>query len=756
MMNIRYSGSFVSLRGTTWRVDILQDGYSGPVGELTFPGERPLEIEWREKGKDAVLCGSTATLKIESPTDRAYLDLYTVVPCSVALKVYRTEAGASASSLWWVGTLDTEFYEEPYERDRHYDVTLTFEDFGVWGRLPYASDGIVSLETILGDALGRSVLSDLSVVLLSSTQVADADGVAVTSASDLLSTLGVSSSNFYDEDGEAMSVGEVVEGVFQPLGLKIIQRAGSLYVFDLNALYGSGTVKSVVWNGSRQTLGVDVAVNNIKVIWSPYADVDMLGETSCWLHASDPTLINLGNNLRTSGDVSYISWHGDSDVDNWDDDTDVGFTLLLSTAGKGATLGSAPYFFKLMPLLHGSEKEGVALLFTGIGLETTSRTYIRQVTYGNKDVIFRYVSSRTSLVTFGPMAIPPIADTESTCLHISMSMLMDYKFSPFATAANLKYSGPADKDNEKSWKTHMNYVNVPVRIRFTDSTGGVWQWSCSVNGVDTDGYTVSPTRDPDSTLGGWLPANDGVAYLQWYDPQDFMDSSGLGTWTENRPCINNSADDIPALLARATGQYISMPPTAVWGGTLSIEVLSGWSCQWVRGNKTLTPSDMKDATTFILLELPKVEVVRNNWLSRDLPTDDVVYSAVANADAAEGVEIETVCGTSAGKALTARGAYLVRWGDIWIPAQQFKRAGRTSTCEQLLIGTLYSQWATRHLTLSGEMWNDGEGLCVYSERSQPASLRFIKAGEVADLIEETTSATLCELSPDEYDERITS
>ena len=63
-------GEFLSRRGTRWRVEILQEGYEGSVGELTFEAEEALVIEWQQVEREEVICGSEATLPIESPGDR--------------------------------------------------------------------------------------------------------------------------------------------------------------------------------------------------------------------------------------------------------------------------------------------------------------------------------------------------------------------------------------------------------------------------------------------------------------------------------------------------------------------------------------------------------------------------------------------------------------------------------------------------------------------------------------------------------------
>ena len=126
MMYKRYQGEFLSRNGVTWRCEILQDAPApfNEIGELTFPADHPLVIDWSNKAKHETVCGSTATLRIESPGDRTYISLYTIKAGAVRLNVYRN------NELYWTGALDTEFYEEPYSRASMYDVELTFDSAG--------------------------------------------------------------------------------------------------------------------------------------------------------------------------------------------------------------------------------------------------------------------------------------------------------------------------------------------------------------------------------------------------------------------------------------------------------------------------------------------------------------------------------------------------------------------------------------------------------------------------------------------------
>ena len=159
LKNTRYRGEFLSRAGVVWRVDIWQylpQGQSfASIGELTFPAGEPVVIEWDERGKEEVVCGSSATVTIESPGDRTYAGLYTEAAGEIGVDIYKD------GSIYWVGTLDPEQYEEPYERASCYDVTLCFQDFGILDRLRYTLEGMQTMGEVLRSALALARLGSL-------------------------------------------------------------------------------------------------------------------------------------------------------------------------------------------------------------------------------------------------------------------------------------------------------------------------------------------------------------------------------------------------------------------------------------------------------------------------------------------------------------------------------------------------------------------------------------------------------------------
>lgn len=772
---LRYKGEFLSRASVIWRAEIWQESDTpfAEVGQLTFEADEALVIDYPVTAKHDVICGSSATLQIESPGDRTYVDLYTINPGDIRLDVYRS------GSLYWSGTLDPEFYEEPYEKAFRYPVSLTFSDFSILDRLSYDFTGMQTVGDILNEALTRSGISVQSVdTSMIST--------CISGSPMSLSDLKVRSDNFYDEDGEPMSLKEVIEGIFLPLGLRIVQRDGKIYVYDLNGLYNASESLPVLWDGDSSTLGVDAMYNNAKITWNQYAQSGNSASEECWTADCDLSLTNPNNAAtKTDSGCQYLSYHYDTDLQTWLDLTDVGFTLWTSTEGENATLNTTKYpalrFFKIAPQYSGEECEGVAVFwngFRGYFNESSAGIKLHKVRYGVHPLALKGTASKAGDILFSSekVWIPQVSDSEARQLlvRIKLNLLVDPRFNPWEQAENLT-SDEAEKDWQGSWKARGNFLYVPVTIKFQpDGSDEVYCWdNASVIRRDVDKYAPSF----DHTLGEWKAfdptkdeAPDTWGYLAYYSPADRKESSGAAQgWAENHQTINPTLSRLSTLLQKCEpGQYLRYPTlksngyTAAGGqtsGSLWLEVRAGG---WIiaDGGVNIDPTKVVDTRqiwgadgkdpkiNWVLARLPEIEIVSSNQLDEEINTDDIEYNAELHPQAKDPLDLDTVCGSSAESVPMARGAYFNASTGTQI--HTLTRAGRTACIEELLIGTLYSQYADRRTKLTGEAELHASAVLPYTEANQ-GDKRFILLGENQNVISDTTEMTLVELRPDEYD-----
>ena len=764
---LRYAGEFLSRAGITWRVEILQEADEPfvTVGVLNFEAEEPLVIEWKKTDKEEVLCGSTATIRVESPGDRTYEDLYSIEVGKIRMDVYR------AGNLYWSGALDPEFYEEPYERAYKYPVSFTFSDFGILDRLKYNLAGMQSLYAILTDALGRSTINYTSIdqSLISSY---------LDSAKLTLGALRVRSDNFYDEDGEATTLKETLDGILLPLGLRLVQRNGRIWVYDLNGLYTLAQQAQIGWNGASQTMGTDKVANNVKITWNTYAQGGNQAPTDCWTQDVDKNLINI-NSLETQSyhGSQYISFHYSTDLHDWIDATDAGFTLWLNSQGKNAEIGpnSLAKFFKIVEQNDGTESEGIAVYYVScrgyaVGNDNNGAAQIQY--RGNLDgqLPGKLSSCGKKLFKSAEVWLPPVDNASDLLLRVSLNALIDCRFNPFEQAAVLVkgikagwftpgVEGVEQDQWQNAWKGSGTFVYIPVTIKFKpDGSNTVYVWDN--RDVVARNVDSNPVTTLSQTYGSWKvyrPNDDENppiwGYLCWYNPDDRLNDCGVLGWKKNHPALNPHNKSVTTILRKAEdGQYIPYPATT-GGGKLWLEVRGqGWIISddgtTLPPDTVLNPNDLWNKTWWALFQLPEFEIMNRQQFDAAINTDDVEYQAEINAAAKESITLDTICGTHKDGVPTARGAYFLASNGKQL--KQLTRAGRTTQAEELLIGTLYSQYAQRRTVLSGEADLPAGGLKAFTEQNQDGK-RFLMQGEVLDAITDTSDVTLVELRPDEYD-----
>lgn len=769
-----YEGAFLSRHNIEWRCQLWRDMESAPseVGELTFEADEPLLLSWDEVSKEDVICSSSATLKLESPGDRTYIDLYSIKPCAVRLDVYRKGV------LYWVGTLDTEFYEEPYERLSLYPVSLTFSDFGVLDRLKYNLSGIQRLSAILQNALDRCCLGALALDYSSLQSTNFTDGTAAT-----IDQLSVASENFYDEDGEASQMDDVVTDILRPLGLRLTQRAGTIWVYDLNGLYTKGAQWDVEWTGDSQTLGVDKVVNNVKITFSPYADSTLLDTEAAYADKAPASETNVDHSNYETYPVEgstrrYFSFYPDYSDENVVDDPDnISFTLHLSKNGRGVTgLLSALHYFKIVSQIGGTEGEGVAVT------NYLGHSFFEVNDEASRPLIGLKPTAREaeSLFTSKRCYIPTLTADEAAgfYLRLQVEALIDPRYNPFDGKTD-------DNDNDayEAIREDFSFVFVPVTVTLYDGDGNALYYY--------DNYDVAVNTKNEihfkPTLGKWVAGSETQrrCWLEWYDKDsNRRHETGICGWQKNRQTIGASREDLQQSFQNMEdGQYMPYPPT---GGYLEVKIWEGlwpfWDVGWttvtfghtgtgvgslldgavVTEFKTLPLGETFDESLsrdkahmqwlkrirWYLLKAPVIDVVTAYAGHEEAGADDIEYSGYLNKDAKEEISIDATVGTASEVLPTAKGV-LLRSDDL-SQIQQLERGGVTDHPERLFIGTLYSQFAERHTKLSGEMENAVLGFGAFIESNQGDRL-FLLTQEEQDAITDRGEATLVELSKDEYE-----
>ena len=740
-MYLRYKGNFGSRDEKLWTAEIWQKSESAfAIGELDFDGDEPLTIEWEETEKKDVIQSSSATMNIISPGDRTYEDMYAIEAGSIRLDVKLN------GELYWSGTLDPEQYEEPYSETEEYIVTLTFSDFGILERLKWNYEGMVTLQTVLNAGITSAGLgNELVDYSMISTQI-NAD-------SGQLKPIDISlrADNFYDEDGEASSMKDVIEGALQPLGLKMVQRQGKIYVYDLNGLATKNSdTKEIVWASDDQVLGVDTVANDVKVTFSPYAGST---ETKIEYQGVDTdTETTTGEPIMTKVRMDQSGFEAtDKPKADWDT---LSFRMLCSRYGSGVEgLGDGlERYFQIKPVLTEEDSEGVAYGFKyghGNGVYTTVLNDPTQIR-----------TDTGELLTSKKIFVPKIEHPELYRIKLTMEMLVDVRYNPFTDEND--FNERWDYDDAKLTWTMMS-VDTHVDLLQDDGSVYMCYANTDVNygflGDNSEGnvtiYNPLELSGQGWTFPGLADFAHPICRLGYYDKEDLLEGCAILGWKTNRQYIGMGRSRQQIIMSDTVkgmddGQYIPYPPN---GGWLQVTVMKNMrAVDWNHhGDNHYEEVAQKyyDKLRWILYKAPQLEIVDAQSIKMNsVKCDDIVYKGILNRAAKEEIEIDTVCGTMKNVCPTARGCYYKTKGALQLGTMY--RGGRTDQVERLLIGTLYSQHASRHTKLSGTTEILTDGLIKYTEAMQ-GEKKFLLTADVQDLGEGTSELTIVELSNDDYE-----
>ena len=722
MFYTRYRGSFLSIDGIEWTIciqqDVAQDFSAVEDLDASVPS---LEIDWSETSQEKSVCSSRATLHLVCPSDRAYLDLYSVEPCVFRLLVFRE------GDLFWSGTLDPEFSEEPYSSEDGYIVSLTFSDFGVLNRLSYNLSGLQTLSAILQDALTRACLLyeslDQSMI---STQL---DGSRIS-----LGSISILSSNFFDEDGEPTNMRDVLESMLQPLGIRLVQRGGSIWLYDLNGLYSSAESRQIQWVSNDQVLSSDKVYNAIKISLSTYAG----GESSpVFKFTGDhsPDKINPSNNTPTDGD--YYSFYEDwslAEDSHWDYDN-IDFTIFRGGSTGLATYTGTPFYIE--PVLGAEQSSGVAMWFyTGGHGSLESGRPVRKGLSAVPTVGSEFL--KTQRIYLPPL---PAAEAKKYRIRIQVPMMIDARYNPFVEVGD---------DNEKTNSEQFRMVTdalVCAKVQLYDGSGNVTKHYTNKDPFETTNISGEASICTIArTLGKW--ENGAAAYndclLHWYDVNT-PGGAAIQGWHTNRQGAGFYRVIYPSFRKMEDGQYLPYPEE---GGWLEMSLCGLVLCSTAFFTVVDVTSEIMSKARWWLIQAPSIEIVKGNLTLSSLDTSDVEYKGTLNANAKDDLELSTICGTMADPLPSAKALYR-RTSDGSI-ITTLTRAGRTTQAEQLLIGTLHSQFASRKVRLSGTAAPISGAPGLLTDAAMSSSVKMFSIAEVHSVREAESRITAVEIRPDEF------
>ena len=704
---IIYWGEFRSVAGTLYRVEILSDDVSD-AQQVYFPYDTPIEIEWNEVDKLEPVQGACLTLSLMSETDRQFIDLYSIEVGKVRIDVYRD------GTLYWSGTLDPELYEEPYSYKANYKVSFSFSDFAPLDRKKWSRTGVCSIREVIDTCLADSGINYTELI----TYISTSEYRSVDTPIDL-TDVDILCSNFFDEEGESMTMREVLDETLRPFALRMVQKGGKIYLYDLNSIHADMAAEEVYWNSTDAQLGVDKVYNNVKVAFSPYADTDLVNGQL--------------EHDQVLQDVTVSKYLMDADWNNAAD----GFGIAIGTQeGLPLTLTNGAQFFRIDEVYSGSDEAGVIWACKGNNKDNYS-SFISNV-YNFPRAINIETGNCQSLpiITTDVAFIGYSSNQANFKLRINLNLLFDVRYNPFESESS--YNESDNWDKLQNW---CNFGYVPVMLSLKDIDGNVLYHYQNRELMESNSYkrTSSNSRWVEGA-GKW-----GDMYLAYYDVTNRKSASGFGGWQSNKMMIGYYTGKLPKKWeVMDSGEYIDLPPC---GGFLELRIGSGvHQFDYNRESK-----DIYTYIRWLLYKNPKITLVNSNGST--INTKDIEDNAWVNSLAREGIDIDTIFGTMGSHYCpSARGLLFKSLNKAYEgfcrPKDSNGERLPARRLEHLLIGTVYSQYAHRHNTLSGTV-RILPDMKVLTDAS--AEGKYIVLSEVQDLMQDTSEILMSEFVADGYD-----
>lgn len=707
MKYLRYYSEFKSLDGATYRIELMQEAESAYTPEEVTLADDGITIEWGEVKKIDPVMSSSATLRLMSMSDRQFIDLYTVEPKAIRLDVYRD------SSLYWSGTIDTELFEEPYSQLTRYVTEVTFSDFAVLDRLTWENTGMATVGEVINTCLSASGVSYASIEKYISTSIPD-------STADIFDGCSLSLENFYDEDGEAWTIREVLDEVLRPFALQLRQKNGRVVIYDTNAL-ASLTPQEVEWRAADSRLGVEPTYNKVELTFSPYATAELYDGSF------DEEKIMPDKNASDVTSLRVMIPDAETGI--------TGFYLYYDAARstmeqiQRLSVGNNARLFEISPENDGEESVGVMW-----GVRPYSDDWSGQAP---RSLILAAPFIEGAFLQSEPFYVQP--SVASDRLKISLDVLYDPRKNPFEVE-----SANNGVDEWKTFKSMAVFGGVPCMLVVNGVDGSTWTYDNSALWTALYGDEGSFYEKYENNRGSWVSGRSGVLWLSYYDQGDRKKTSAFTGWATNKQSIGCWTGDLPKFITlNIDGEKISLPPVA---GTATLYVFTG-IITFAKGGVTSTPNQtaVPTAARWLLYKNPRISIT--SFYGKEKDVEDITYSAWINKAAEEELPVDTYIGTPTNRTPLARGSLLLSNG--YAPISAFRRAEMTDKAEKLLIGSIYSNYATRHSTLRGTIKLIPE-FTIVSDKSA-VNGRYVLLSATENLAQGTSEVKMAEISADSYE-----
>lgn len=654
-MNIKYWFEFKGLDEVLNRVEILTD--SNVIPEEVQVPDGAFSLQYLTVKKLDVVQGSQATLRLTSRKIFEFIGLHTDDMQEYMIRFYR------AGRLYWLGFLDSELYSENLTDYPPYPVEFAGADFNIMKRLKYRDEAgnrytdVVPFITHLKrcfDLLGLP----FDKLYIGCTTVAN--DVPASPSETALHVLYMMSANFYDEDNEPMTCREVVENILRPFGLMMVQKNGSVFIYDYNTVklglpmkryhfaswayeaeetvnFDLGDISDIKTLTTDASFGFEEMINNVQITSSLYAE-NMLNKVS----VSEETLSE-ETNKESNRQYNLYYYNKCENIEN--------------VAGK----------------------------------------YVRYVRDGESDI-----TGGELIYSAKPPSISPIFRVKASNYLIETDS---------ASNLNVKLKAYAN--------TRENPFNANTGIQGNKQSGAIKLY-CNLYIVDNLGKPISycdleiregagrpdAQVNPDRIRNYWKESTDGSLvpgkFILWLSNEDIK-SSVLDNWVTNANKLNPTDDlsisvTIPSTLV---GKGINIPVKYA-SGYLVFEITNKCRIVNPQGDDGVSDNNLLPEGNIKNILINDIVISLTDKKGDVIPTDDYIFKSYVNKKVATDFKnIDLKCISANEENLPIGKANILKKMDNSYKLQlSFTRGSQTNILERLLMCTIHSNHTKKNVSIS--------------------------------------------------------
>lgn len=540
----KYRCSFVNTDNQPCELSIWQEFASQPtIIDVTCSLDTIELINEEINISDSFISSQRLDFELISDYNWKYHDLY-----SVNMFYSRVELRVN-NSLIYVGWIDSESYEEPFDYEKNYPVVVKSGNLKLLKRLEFNVSSIRTVREVITSCIQR-VLPSANIAVSVDTY-AWKDGMKYS-----IDKLQINPYVFFsNNDFKLPKCWEVLEEMCKAFQLRIIVSGNNVYVRDLVTWKGDVTQHIELLNGSD--LSFDETYNKIHIT------LDLSTEKPIKDFKVDDSLVAGVTGTR------YSIYQGAID----------------------APLSDTAFFYRRKQIASDTQIEGILI-------KGHSQAYIGKInsyyegdnaTFIVNNTIERIGVSNRVVAEFQPIPLF-LSDTDDWFLNIKLDTMLSVLTDPFGNANRSSDGGNWWRNHENDFLYDSTLVYVPLNVYLKDDDGNILYYLDNTNNPADDHWNKGTWKTGTPPKGAYRLAyyssnfQNHTAFSDGkFQPKNISGDKCSETnkaWATNSQYMTYKLAEHkgkPKLITdmNGKGSITTLPPV---NGNLHIELLSGVDC----------------------------------------------------------------------------------------------------------------------------------------------------------------------------------